>query len=180
VFSVSLSGTETMMNYFSGNPGGSQPQGGVVLDSGTGLLYGTTEYGGTSRGTVFSLPTSCVAPCGSVSYYAFTGTPTDGIYPYSNLIDISGILYGTTVYGGNSTNCGANGCGTVFKITASGLTGEAVVNNFAGIPNTPPDGYEPMAGVLAVGTTLWGTTSLGGSQTNCGVTTGCGTVFSVP
>jgi uncharacterized repeat protein (TIGR03803 family) len=179
VFSVTTAGAESVVYSFTGNPDGSSPRGGVVLDSGSGLLFGTTEYGGQSLGTVFSVSPTCGNSC-SDTVYAFKGpsnSPPDGLYPYSNLIDVAGILYGTTLYGGSGTGCGTNGCGTVFKVSATGFPNETPVWNFTGPTG---DGYAPAAGVLAVGTSLYGTTSSGGSKVSCGVTSGCGTVFSVP
>jgi uncharacterized repeat protein (TIGR03803 family) len=177
VFSVTTAGAESVVYSFTGNPDGSSPRGGVVLDSGTGLLFGTTEYGGQSLGTVFSVSPACSNSC-SDTVYAFKGPSfPDGLYPYSNLIDVSGILYGTTLYGGTGTGCGANGCGTVFKVSATGFPNETPVYSFVGAAT---DGYAPAAGVLAVGTSLYGTTTSGGSHTSCGNASGCGTVFSVP
>ncbi len=178
VFQVTTAGAEAPIYSFTGNPGGSSPRGGVILDPGTGLLFGTTEYGGQSLGTVFSIPTTCADVCPG-TFYAFKGptaTPPDGLYPTSNLIDIAGILYGTTLYGGAGTGCGSQGCGTVFQVTAGSFPNETPYS-FLGAPG---DGYAPAAGVIPVGTSLYGTTTSGGSHTNCGNASGCGTVWSIP
>lgn len=55
VFSITPSGTETVLHSFGGSSGdGTNPYGGLVNVNGT--LYGTTEHGGTNgSGTVFSL-----------------------------------------------------------------------------------------------------------------------------
>jgi hypothetical protein len=48
------------------------------------------------------------------------GFITDGDAPVGGLaIDVSGNLYGTTIYGGtySTPNCGVGLCGTVFEIT---------------------------------------------------------------
>jgi len=79
-------------------------------------LYGTTEAGGTSDlGTVFR-----ITPGGKLTtLHSFSGA--DGEYPYANrLIQASnGDSYGTTFSGG------ANGNGTVFKMTPSGKLNDA-------------------------------------------------------
>jgi uncharacterized repeat protein (TIGR03803 family) len=73
-------------------------------------LYGTTVVGGAhGSGTVFKVSAS-----GSETVlYSFTGG-ADGGQPYAGMVrDGQGNLYGTTHYGG------ADGAGTVFKVTAS-------------------------------------------------------------
>ena len=95
--------------------------------------------------------------------YSFTGSP-DGVGPYLAplILDKTGNLYGTTNAGGTGTctlgRIGPSpGCGTVFKLDASG--NETVLHSFTG-----SDGAGPAAGLImdAVGN-LYGTTSSGGS-----------------
>jgi uncharacterized repeat protein (TIGR03803 family) len=87
---------------------------------------------------------------------------------------VGGTLYGTTCNGG------ANGYGTVYKITTSGT--ESVLYSFAG---SPSDGACPVAGLTNVGGTLYGTTcdggANGGSGRPCGGigATGYGTVYKI-
>jgi uncharacterized repeat protein (TIGR03803 family) len=82
-----------------------------------------------------------------------------------------GNLYGTTESGG------ANGCGTVFKITASGA--ETVLYSFCAQNHSTMDGYAPYAGLVqATNGDFYGTTDLGGANT-CESNLGCGTVFSL-
>jgi uncharacterized repeat protein (TIGR03803 family) len=106
--------------------------------------------------------------------YVFKGAP-DGSGPAAGVIqDAQGNLYGTTFSGGNS-NCGADasGCGTVFKLSATGL--ETVLYRFTG----GPDGSNPLAGVIpdAEGN-LYGTTYWGGDTSSCSPY-GCGVVFKL-
>jgi len=105
--------------------------------------------------------------------YSFTGSPTDGANPEAGVIrDTAGNLYGTTYYGGASSNC-KQGCGTVFKVTASGT--ETVLHNFTGYQTG--DGALPYGGlILDTAGNLYGTTRAGGAYSNC---TNCGTVFKV-
>ena len=95
--------------------------------------------------------------------YSFTGANGDGYYPASAVImDSAGNLYGTTVFGG------ANGDGTVFKLSPSGA--ETILHSFTG---TNGDGANPSAGlVMDNAGNLHGTTQGGGA-------TGGGSVFKV-
>ena len=170
VFEVSSQGTETILHTFRGKPDGSQPWAGLVRDA-QGNLYGTTAYGGAFNfGTVFK-----VTPAGKERVlYSFTGAP-DGATPFAGLIrDSAGNLYGTTSYGGSGTcTGGGQGCGTVFKLSASGT--ETVLHSFAG----GTDGERPMAGLVRDSAgNLYGTTAAGGGA-NCSDSSvnGCGTVF---
>jgi len=105
--------TETIIYSFNGGTDGVIPYGNLVAN-GAGVLYGTTEKGGTyNYGTVFSLTPPAKgskAPWTEQILYNFAGgnisegglgTEFDGIYPYSGLVlDSSGALYGTTQRGG--------------------------------------------------------------------------------
>jgi uncharacterized repeat protein (TIGR03803 family) len=99
--------------------------------------------------------------------YSFTGASGDGIGPAASLImDSKGNLYGTTQFGGSSTNC-PRGCGTVFKLDTAGK--ETVLYSFTGTP----DGANPVSGlIMDPSGTLYGTTVNGGSA-------GLGTVFKI-
>lgn len=161
VFKVTLSGAETVLYNFTGNPDGFGPDAGLLDVDGT--LYGTTINGGANgKGTVFA-----IAPSGTETVlHSFEGKP-DGAHPYAGLINVHGTLYGTTTRGG--ANCGSKGgCGTVFTITTSGA--ETVLYSFKG---PPVDGRDPtQANLLDVNGTLYGTTTRGG-------TNNLGTVFSI-
>jgi uncharacterized repeat protein (TIGR03803 family) len=107
------------------------------------------------------------------SLYSFRAEP-DGQHPTARLIPFSGALYGTTSAGGK--RCFGLGCGTVFKITASGA--ETLLYRFQGLPN---DGAEPLDQLTLDGQELYGTTYHGGAR--CGThkssSSGCGTVFEI-
>jgi uncharacterized repeat protein (TIGR03803 family) len=102
--------------------------------------------------------------------YRFRGG-SDGRNPQSGLIDVNGTLYGTTYFGGDGTGCYAPGCGTVYSISTSGT--EKVLYAFKG----GSDGFFPVAGLIDVQGTLYGTTEEGGG--GCSTDDGCGTVFSI-
>src|ERR1700733_1549591 len=94
---------------------------GALMQATNGDFYGTTTEGGANCpkmggcGTVFK-----ITPSGALTtIYNFCSQGgdrcTDGLWPFAGLVQASnGDLYGTTFYGG------ANGFGTVFKITPSG------------------------------------------------------------
>jgi uncharacterized repeat protein (TIGR03803 family) len=165
VFSVTPSGTESVLYSFGGSGDGERPWAGLINVKGT--LYGTTSEGGTycssfgGCGTVFTVTTS-----GTESVLHSFGGSGDGDYPLASLINVKGTLYGTTSEG-SGTGCHGVGCGTVFTVTTSGK--EAVLYRFKGGSN---DGGTPEAGLLNVKGTLYGTTALGGANDD-------GTVFSV-
>ncbi len=104
--------TETVLYAFTGGDG-ANPAAGLIMDA-SGALYGTTSNGGGGDyGTVFKLvpPSSGETLWTETVLFSFTGA-TDGVSPYAGLImDASGALYGTTLYGGGGCHCG-----TVFRV----------------------------------------------------------------
>ncbi len=162
VFAITTSGKERVLYSFGGSGDGESPYAGLVNVNGT--LYGTTLQGGANgEGTVFSITTS------GKERVLHSFNITDGWYPTAGLISVKGTLYGTTDEGGANI-----GDGTVFAITTSGK--ETVLHSFAGGKG---DGYIPVAGLLNVNGTLYGTTLRGGAHCEGGSEHGCGTVFSI-
>ena len=114
VFSMNFAGKITSLYAFKGYKDGAYPNAGLVALN--GKLYGTTTHGGGCGffaggcGTVFSID-----PANNEEsvVYAFKGGD-DARRPSSTLIDINGVLYGTTVTGG--AGC-SSGCGTIFSVT---------------------------------------------------------------
>ena len=90
--------------------------------------------------------------------HSFDGA--DGAEPLAGLIQAAnGNFYGTTLYGGASTNC-AYGCGTVFEITPSGTL--TTLHSFDGT-----DGATPYAGLVQTSYgSFYGTTAGGGANNN--------------
>lgn len=107
VFQITTNGVFTPLHAFTG-PDGRQPRGGLVEGS-DGNFYGTTFYGGAfGVGTVFQMTTNgVVTRLLSFNPSSNAGNPAAGLVKGSD-----GNLYGTTQAGG-----GANGLGTVFKLT---------------------------------------------------------------
>lgn len=166
--------TETVLHGFTGysasTPDGRDPLGGLVADA-TGVLYGTTQQGGTIKnsrsnaGTVYQLtppPAQTGGPWTEVILYSF-GAGNDGITPRAGLLaGPAGSFYGTTRAGGGSN------AGTVFQMTppttTTGTWTETVLYGFQDTfaPGSPDGGY-PLAGVFADQKgALYGTTQQGG------------------
>jgi uncharacterized repeat protein (TIGR03803 family) len=143
--------TESPIFSFSGSDG-AYPYAGPIGASG-GVLYGTTELGGTlGYGAVYQLtPPAAGKEWTETVLYNFTGE-TDGAFPYAGVaIDTKGDLYGSATYGGTSQ------MGVVFELIPQGGGGdwsETVLHAFNG-----SDGGFPNSGV-AIGTSgsLYGTT----------------------
>jgi uncharacterized repeat protein (TIGR03803 family) len=154
---------------------GGAPGPGVTIGSG-GALYGTT--GATGNGTVFALyPPSSPEGAWTEHVLHVFGSNLDGSNPQAGVtIGAGGVLYGTTLYGGEYF-CGQDlGCGAAFSVTPPASPGgawtEAVIHSFG----YGTDGYHPGSN-LAIGSggVLYGTTSKGGT----GFDPLCGTVFSL-
>ncbi|HEY1869176.1 MAG TPA: choice-of-anchor tandem repeat GloVer-containing protein [Candidatus Cybelea sp.] len=156
VFSVTRSGAEKVLYSFSGGSDGENPD--AALTDVKGKLYGTTATGApSSGGTVFSITTTGKEK--TLYDFCIKRKCTDGSGPEARLVDVSGTLYGTTIYGG------LYGKGTIFSVTTTGK--EKVLYSFG----NGSDGNTPYAGLIAVNGTLYGTTTYGGASGN-------GTVFA--
>jgi len=165
-----------VLHKFEGAPGDGAASFATLLADKSGNLYGTTFYGGTyNGGTLFKL----TPPGYSETILHSFGYGQDGLSPIAGVIEINGVLYGTTIGGGVYTNkrlCETyagvpNGtCGTVYSVNAA--TGaEQVLHSFG----KTGDGAAPFAALLNVDGTLYGTTDLGGSSLYCGTVFRIGT-----
>jgi uncharacterized repeat protein (TIGR03803 family) len=156
VFSVSPAGKgERILHSFGHGVDGYKPRANLIFVG--GKLYGTTYLGGTNgTGTIFSVG---VAGGKERVLHSF-GNASDGAYPTAGLINVKGLLYGTTDFGGDSYDGG-----TVFIVSTDGV--EAVLYRFTG-----PGGAYPRAGLIYRNHMLYGTTSGGGRESS-------GTVFSM-
>lgn len=173
VFKVTTAGSETVVHSFNCYSEGADPAATLIYIKGE--LYGTTSRGGSSSlGTVFSMTTS-----GSEKVlYNFAGAG-DGAIPEAGLAYLNGAFYGTTYVGGSSA-CPSlsygSGCGTVYRVDATGS--EKIVHLFQG----GSDGAQPLAPLLSLSGTLYGTTIAGGGlgcKGNGLRANGCGTVFTL-
>jgi uncharacterized repeat protein (TIGR03803 family) len=159
-------GSKTILHVFAGRNDGSNPQAALLYVA--GKLFGTTATGGPyGQGTVFDID---LARGTTKTLHSFAGG-TDGASPMAALIDVGGVLYGTTASGGSGP-CGASGCGTIFALDrASGA--ETTLYAFRG----GTDGQAPQSRLLDAGGTLYGTTLQGGGMGGCAG--GCGTAFDI-
>ena len=161
VFSMTTAGSLSVLNTFNvGISTGYGPLSGVVLGT-DGSFYGTTEIGGAA---------GCGLGCGIVFKYSSNGLGTlwaftggsDGGSPIAGPVEGSdGNYYGTTSLGGGTTSCG-----TVYKITPTGvLTTLYQFDSTHGCtPNTPL--------VLGTDGNFYGVTTYGGTH-------GDGVVFKI-
>lgn len=160
---------------------GADPEGSLLAVN--GVLYGVTsgggEYGGTNCpkgcGTVFSLDPGTGTEKILYSFCHDKGICADGAMPQGNLIEVNGILYGTS--GGGGGACNDYGCGTVFGIDP-GTGTETLLYAFCSQTNCA-DGEAPSGGLLAAKGKLYGTTEAGGPNSGCDTGNGCGTVFAI-
>jgi uncharacterized repeat protein (TIGR03803 family) len=175
--------SETVAYSFEGGADGYYAGGGVVLDA-SGNIYGTTTYGGYTKGIcgaqgcgkVFELTPNQNGTWTENVLYVFTGE-TDGGYPFSGVVfDGAGNLYGETAYGGD-LQCEPGGCGVVYQLSpiGNGSWQEVVVHRFDG-----RDGTEPAGGLTfdSLGN-AYGTASSGGGVPACSPLEGCGIVFEL-
>jgi uncharacterized repeat protein (TIGR03803 family) len=188
VFKIDTADNFMVLHTFTGADGAG-PAGDLIIAAGN--LYGTTGGGGSGACPDLA---GFVAPCGTVFKVDITSGNATVLYSFKRgsdggnplaglLMDGATNLYGTTITGGSGTSgtcsgeTGLPGCGTVFKLDASG--NETVLYSFKG----GSDGALPYAGLVmdALGN-LYGTTSEGGPGACTGrnqVVVGCGIVFKL-
>ena len=178
VFSLDTGGTSfAVLHHFTPldpvaatNSDGAFPASGLVLSN--GMLYGTTLAGGTGgKGVIFSLGANGLGFSVLHNFSAtdpLTGTNADGAAPCAPLALSGGSLYGTASAGGASAS------GTVFSLNTNGTQFRTIYAFTTMDPatGTNRDGAFPVAGLLMLGNSLYGTTFSGGPG-------GEGTVFSL-
>ncbi len=161
VFKVNTDGTGFgLLHSFTNSPAdGQAPLYSAPVVAGS-TLYGMTAGGGADgHGAVFKVNADGT---GFNLLHSFVPATGDGWQPNGSLILSGSTLYGMTYFGGGAA-------GTVFKVNTDG-TGYAILHSFTG--QSGGDGANPLADLLLVGSTLYGTTAVGG-------TANLGTVFQV-
>ena len=162
VFKMTPAGALTTLVEFTGDGvsnRGSLPYA-TLLEGSDGAFYGTTARGGAKGlGTIFK-----VTSAGTLTTLVeFTGAGANnrGAYPYGALIEAGGgFLYGTTSKGG------ANGNGTIFRVTKAGALDTLVeFTDNVSIKGLKTKGASPY-GALVKGSdgAFYGTTSQGGAK----------------
>ena len=166
---LAQSGSYSVLYKFQGGSDGANPAATLIDVAGT--LYGTTEKGGTSYGTVFAVNLNSGA-----EQVVYALPYTVGVDPEGSLINVKGMLYGTASQGGDDGKC--RQCGTVFSVNPTTNKGQLVYPF-----QTIAGGTFPAAGLIEVHGKLYGTTVGGGDNNNCNHVKyrarGCGTVFSL-
>jgi len=141
VFRLDNSGNLTVLHDFLGSASGdgAEPSGPLTLD-GQGNLYGLTYTGGTEFGTIYKVTQ---AGTETILHNFVRANLAGGLFPNGNIVlDASGNLYGATSEGGSAicrTNTIIGGCGTLFKLDASGNA--AVHYNFLWKTGWTPNGF---------------------------------------
>jgi uncharacterized repeat protein (TIGR03803 family) len=143
IFAILPTGAETVVHTFPYQKGYFPNN---RLTAVNGVLYGTTDGGGTNDyGTAFSL-----TPSGAFAVLA--QFETIGVASLSSpLIAMGGALYGTSGSGGKYKK------GLIFKLTYAGVL--TVLYSFAG-----PNGADPEGPLTEIGGSLYGTTQSGGAN----------------
>ena len=174
VWKLDTSGMFSVLYTFTGGADGGEPRGRVIRDT-SGNIHGVTAMGGDrvcNCGVVYSLDTSGDE---RVIHKFFGGG--SGSEPVVGLLDVGGVLYGTTVAGGDLSCGSGTGCGVFSQV---GKTGKYTVLHRFGGP-AAGDGSNDAIGSLVRGAdgSIYGATLWGGTGTNCssGRTVGCGTIF---
>lgn len=166
VFKLDPAGNLTVLHQFTNGSDGAFPYATLALSG--DMLYGASNQGGILNcyydygcGVLFEI--NIVTGIFTVlrDFHGF-----DGLLPSGALVVRSSILYGTTILGGTSKNCGYFGCGVAYKLDLKTGT-YTVLHSF-----DFSDGYSPESRLTfdSTGTFLYGVTAEGGSA-------GCGVVF---
>jgi uncharacterized repeat protein (TIGR03803 family) len=181
IYKLAPNGTLTTLYDFCSQincTDGNGPNG--LIQATDGNFYGSTAEGGANEscfsgagcGTVFK-----ITPGGTLTtLYSFCAQAncTDGEGPRGALLEgTDGNFYGVTGWGGKLT-CNSYGCGTIFKITPSGVL--TTLHTFCS-QSACADGNTPLYGLIQGSDgNFYGPVSNGAGG---GCTFGCGDVFKI-
>jgi|HubBroStandDraft_4_1064222.scaffolds.fasta_scaffold00036_38 uncharacterized repeat protein (TIGR03803 family) len=163
VFSIGTDGSgERVVHSFLNNPrDGCNPFASLIAVDGS--LYGTTCCGGGyycphCEGALFSIDLST----GKEQVLHKFGNGPDGSQPVAALLDVRGVLYGTTSIGGGTSCFSGNGCGTIFSFAPSTSSpAYKVLYNFKA---TGTHGNSPRDALLYSHGAFYGATTYGGKK----------------
>ena len=166
---------------------GTAPVAGLVRD-GAGNLYGTAaDFGAYNHGVVFELFWNGTKYKYKVLHNFCVDAAAgcaDGANPWGGLIvDTNGNLYGTTQFGGSSSDaaCQSTGCGVAFELVKASKYKFQKLYTFCSLANCA-DGENPVVGLTytgaATGTPYDGTSALYGTATYGGLS-GNGVAFQL-
>lgn len=164
-----------ILHSFRGNTtDGASPETGVIFDR-AGNLYGVTSASGEfNYGTVFEVSPKAGGVWTEKTLHNFNDDGKDGYDALASLIlDASGDLYSTTLYGGT------NNLGTVYELIpqTDGKWAERILYSFTG---TTASGAYPFGNLIFDSKgNLYGTAIQGGTGTTCGASPGCGVVYEL-
>jgi uncharacterized repeat protein (TIGR03803 family) len=163
VFKITPGGALTTLHSFDGTGGVGR---GRLIQATDESFYGTTTFGGASgSGTIFKITSEGML----TTLHIFGFESPDGSYPNDLIQTKDGNFYGTT-YGG-----GANGVGTVFRITAACTL--TTLYSFCAETKCF-DGDHLLGGLIQASDGNFYGTANGGGANNCAVE-GCGTIFEI-
>jgi uncharacterized repeat protein (TIGR03803 family) len=152
VFKITPSGKLTVLyNFDSTHGSASFPP---LIQGSDGDFYGTTIGGGSAGGGIAFK----ITPTGKLTVLANLGSGSGPAVPYAGLVQATdGLFYGNTYQGGTM------GDGTIFRLSAKGVT-------FGGVKST--------SFTVKSDTEVMATVPTGAKTGHIGITTAGGTVFS--
>jgi uncharacterized repeat protein (TIGR03803 family) len=171
IFKVTMAGKETVLYRFTGKADGAFPQD-LIADK-AGNIYGETggSYNPGNGGTLFKISTT-----GKLTTLFTFPEGAEGTSPRWGLTrTASGVFYGVTQFGGNTTTCalGTSGCGVLFTVNPENK--EHVPHTFG---NNASNGEEPSGSLLDAKGNFFGTTFYGGTD-NSACSLGCGVAYEI-